>query len=236
LEITAAILAGGLGTRLRALAPNQPKALVQVRGRPFLACLLGQLESAGVRHAIVCTGYLAEAIEGVFGGRFGSVELEYSREAEPLGTGGAIRLALPRFRSPDVLVMNGDSYCRLDLAGFYDRHRARAAEATIGVVEVPDAGRFGRVVFDEHDRVERFEEKQAVGTAGWINAGVYVLKADWLQELAPAKPASLERDLFPRWIGRGLYADRCPGPFIDIGTPESYALAEAFFAPEEAAR
>ena len=104
-DITAAILAGGQGTRLRPVLADRPKVLAEVMGRPFLSYLLDQLSSAGARKVILCTGYMGDMVQEVYGGTYKSLHLLYSREDEPLDTGGALRLALPLIDSDCVLVM-----------------------------------------------------------------------------------------------------------------------------------
>src|SRR5690349_15097040 len=122
-ELTGAILAGGLGTRLRSVVSDRPKVLALVRGRPFLAYLLDQLGEADIRRVVLLTGYKGEQIEKTFGSRYGNIDLEYSAETEPLGTAGALRLALPKLFANatvagTVLMLNGDSFCAADLKGF----------------------------------------------------------------------------------------------------------------------
>src|SRR5690349_11866919 len=109
-DTTALILAGGLGTRLRSVVADVPKVLAPVHGRPFLACLLDQLADAGLTHAVLCTGYRADLVAAAFGTKYRNLTLDYSEETEPLGTGGALRLAIDRARSQTVLAMNGDSF------------------------------------------------------------------------------------------------------------------------------
>ena len=228
--ITAAILAGGLGMRLRSIVSDRPKVLAEVGGRPFVEYLLAGLDAAGIRHTVVCSGHMAQQIEETFGGRFGGVAIEYSQETEPLGTGGALRLALSRLHGRTVLVMNGDSYCHVELRSFVEFHHACRARASIAAVKVSDTARFGRLLIDDKGCVTQFEEKAEAGGPGRINAGVYLIEREAIEEIPSGRIVSIERDIFPQWIGRGLYACAAAGPFIDIGTPESYSLAETFFA------
>jgi NDP-sugar pyrophosphorylase family protein len=226
---TAAILAGGLGTRLRGVVADRPKVLAEVRGRPFLAFLLDQLRAAGVGRAVLCTGYRGEQVRAAFGDRHGSLDLAYSQEPLPLGTGGALRRALPLLPSDPILVLNGDSFCDADLEGFWNWHLSQRAAASLLLVRVPDTARYGRVQVQEDGRVLRFEEKADAGGPGWINAGIYLLRRSLVLEVPQGCTVSLERELFPAWIGRGLCGHASAGRFLDIGTPESYALAEQFF-------
>jgi D-glycero-alpha-D-manno-heptose 1-phosphate guanylyltransferase len=236
LSITnAAVLAGGLGTRLRSVVADTPKVLATIHRRPFLAHLLDQLAAAGIRKAVMCTGYRGEQIQLAFGDDYHGMQLVYSRETAPLGTGGALRLALPLIESDSVLVMNGDSYCDVPLPAVAKWHLGRRAEATMVLAAVDDTRRYGRVVVGKDNEVLAFEEKGAAAASGWINAGIYFLSRRFVEGIPPDGAVSIEREVFPGWIGRGLLGYPNTGRFLDIGTPESYAAAEEFFAPVEEA-
>src|SRR5687768_5619957 len=118
-HLTAVILAGGLGTRLRSVISDRPKVLARVLDRPFLTYLLDQLAAAGLNYVILCTGYLGEQVKAEFGTSYSSLRLAYSQEMVPLGTAGALQLALSLIPSETVLVLNGDSFCEVDLQRFY---------------------------------------------------------------------------------------------------------------------
>ena len=228
-HITVALLAGGLGTRLRPVVSDRPKVLAPIGTRPFLAYLLDQIAAAGCRSVVLCTGYLGEQIASAFGQNYGSLRIHYSQEQEPLGTGGALRLAMPRFESESVLVMNGDSYCGIDLSDYWDWHNRRQAATSMALARVMHSERYGSVRFDDASQIIEFSEKRNSGIA-WINAGIYFLGQEFLASIPQDGSVSLERDVFPRWVGRGLYGYRAPGPFLDIGTPEDFGAAEDFFA------
>ena len=232
--VTAVILAGGKGTRLSPRVSDRPKALAEIHGRPFLAWLLDRLHAAGIVQAVVCTGHLAEQIEAAFGPDYRGLRLAYSREAAPLGTGGALRLALPLLRTDPVLAFNGDSFADVDLAELVAWHATRGAAATLSLARVYDASRYGRVALDDAGRVVKFAEKSAEAESGWINAGVYALSRRLLDSIPPSREVSLEKEVFPTWVGRGLWGRQSPGRFIDIGTPESYAAAADFFEKSHA--
>lgn len=230
MAITGAILAGGLGTRLRAVVSDRPKVLAMVRGKPFLAYLLDQLMEGGVRDVVLLTGYRGEQIRDVFGRRFRSIRLEYSQEETPLGTAGAIRLALPKIATDTVLMMNGDSYCAADMCRFQAFHRQHSADASLMLTHVPDTSRFGKVETGPDGRVLRFLEKQDAGGDGWINAGLYLLRRELIEEVPAGQAVSIEREMFPAWSRAGkLFGHPAGGSFLDIGTPESYVAAEEFF-------
>src|SRR5262245_1827612 len=133
-SVTAAVLAGGLGTRLRSVVADRPKVLGEIAGRPFLGYLLEQLADAGLRSVVLCTGYMGDQVRAVFGGSHRGLRLLYSEEPSPLGTGGAIRLAVGQVVSSSVLVLNGDSYCETDLGAFWRAHRAAGSRATLLLV------------------------------------------------------------------------------------------------------
>lgn len=224
-DLDAVILAGGLGTRLRSVVADRPKVLAEVGGRPFLQLLLDQIAATGIRRTVLCTGYLGDQVEARLGASYNGVALRYSREDEPLGTGGALRLALPKITSPAVLVLNGDSFCEWDPDDLYGSHRRNGARGTMLLVQVSDARRFGRVVMDEAGRIVGFTEKSDDPSPALINAGIYILERDVIERLEAGKPLSLERDVFPALIGHGLYGHRTGGQLWDIGIPEAYAQA-----------
>jgi D-glycero-alpha-D-manno-heptose 1-phosphate guanylyltransferase len=229
-DVTAAILAGGLGTRLRSRVADRPKVLAPVQGRPYLSYLLDQLAAARVRRVVLLTGYRAEQVRAAFGADYAGMRLVYSAEPAPLGTGGALRHALPYISSPTCLLLNGDSYCDVPLSAFWDFHARRAADASLVLTRQDDCSRFGRIHVAPNDRIARFEEKPQGGGPGWVNAGIYLIQRAVIEEILPDRPLSLERDLLPGWLDRRLLcAFVCRGRFLDIGTPESYSRAEALF-------
>lgn len=231
-HLTAAILVGGFGTRLRPVVADRPKVLAEVRGRPFLAYLLDQTVAAGLRSVVLCTGYMGDRVQAIFGDTYGGLYLAYSQEAAPLGTAGALRLALPLFASDPVLIMNGDSFCDANLQAFWTWHSAKRANGTIRLIKASDTKRYGRVRMDAEGLVLSFNEKSDNSEAGWINAGIYLISRRLLLTIPVDRAVSLEQEMFPAWIGQGLYGYRDAGRFLDIGMPEAYAAAEQFFAPD----
>ncbi|HUE17341.1 MAG TPA: nucleotidyltransferase family protein [Planctomycetaceae bacterium] len=247
-DVTGAILAGGLGTRLRSVVSDRPKVLAPVHGKPFLAHLLDQLQEAGVERVVLMTGYRGEQIAEAFGDRYRNLSLSYSVETEPLGTAGALRLALPKLfpasfsalkltpdsgrRTPHaVLVLNGDSYCDAELMQFRAFHEQERADGSLVLAHVADTSRFGKVETTTGQRLERFLEKQEAGGPGSINAGIYLLNRELIAEIPAGRAVSIEREMFPAWLRtRRLLGYPAEGAFLDIGTPESYRAAEDFFA------
>jgi len=228
MDLTAVILAGGMGTRLREVVPDLPKALAPVKGRPFLSYLLEQVERAGLLTAVLCIGYEGAEVQKVFGRYFNGLELFYSQEEQPLGTAGALRAALPLVKTAWWLVMNGDSYCDVDLSQLHVIAMLDKRPSIV-LTQVEDTSRYGQVTMDDDDRILRFEEKQQQGSAGWINAGIYLIPAEYIKEIPAGREVSLEKEMFPVWVERGLFGIKSNGAFIDIGIPESYADAKRFF-------
>jgi NDP-sugar pyrophosphorylase family protein len=163
------------------------------------------------------------------------MRLLYSEEPFPLGTAGAVRRALPKLAESTILLLNGDSYCAVDIAAFREFHERMNAQASLALAQVPSASRYGGVLAEPSGRVKRFAEKTSARSE-WINAGIYLLERSLLEQIPVGQPLSLERDMFPSWVEGGLvYGFRCSGRFLDIGTPEAYAEA-AFFFPAQRAR
>lgn len=228
--MTGIVLAGGLGTRLRTVLPDTPKPLAPVEGRPFLFFLLEQLTRAEVSPLILCTGHLASQVRVEIGTEYNAAPILYSEEEHPLGTGGALRLAWRKYpETAPWLVMNGDSYVDIDLTALLDSHRRSGLAATIAAVRVQDARRYGTLDWSEDLRIAAFREKSGAPGPSWINGGIYVLESGFLNALPDRAPLSLETEAFPAWIPHGIHAFASEARFIDIGTPESYALAQRFF-------
>ena len=229
-NIPVLILAGGLGTRLRSVVADKPKALAPIMGKPFLEIQIELLKDQGATHFVLCVGYLSQQISDTFGdgSKFG-VRIDYSEERDQLrGTAGAIKLAQP-FIKDRALVLNGDTYLDFDHNELVARHLAEikfGAKATCTLARLDNASRFGTVILDEHDHyVAGFLEKN-INNHGpaWLNAGAYMLERSFVEAIAPDKIVSLEREIFPNLITKGgkIAATLSSNPFYDIGTPEDY--------------
>jgi D-glycero-alpha-D-manno-heptose 1-phosphate guanylyltransferase len=227
--VTAAILAGGLGTRLRSVVADRPKVLAPVAGRPYLAHLLDQLYTACADDVVLLTGYGADQVRAAFGDAYRGMTLRYSVEPEPLGTGGAVRHAADLFTRDAVLLLNGDSYCAVDLARLVVTAQ-NAGQVGVALAHVDDVGRYGAVGIGPAGRVTAFAEKGGATGEGWINAGIYAIPRERVADIPAGRAVSLEREVLPRWVSDPGIRGVPGGRFIDIGTPESFAAAEAFFA------
>jgi NDP-sugar pyrophosphorylase family protein len=227
-DVPALVLVGGRGLRLRPVVPNLPKVLAEVKNRPFLMYLLDQIAATPIRKVVLCTGYRGDAIRHRIGDSYRGLRIFYSRENRPLGTGGALRKALTVVAADHLLVMNGDSYCGVDIGKFWEWYQKRQADVALVLARVQDGNRYGTVELGSDDRITGFSEKTG-RREGWINAGVYLMKFSLLQALPEDTPFSIEYDLFPQWVTRRFFGYKNRHRFIDIGTPEAYAQADAFF-------
>jgi len=220
----ALILAGGEGTRLRPLTSTVPKPVVPLVDRPFIAFMLDWLRGHGVDDVVMSCGHLASGVRNVLGdGSAHGVRLRYVEEPQPLGTGGAVKFA-ESLLDERFLMLNGDVLTDLDISAQLALHDARDASATLALTPVEDPSTYGLVHTLDDGEVTAFVEKPApdqIDTRN-ISAGIYVLERSVLELLEPDQPASIERDVFPRLVGEGLYAYVGDGYWLDIGTPERY--------------
>lgn len=226
----AIILAGGFGTRLRGIVDGVPKPLAPVAGRPFLAWLLDRLAASDIRRCILATGYMAEVIESVVGTRWHGMEVAYSVETEPLGTGGAISLAATRLQGRCVHVLNGDTWLAYSPQALERATRERGATIGMALAKVDDVGRYGAVECDSRGMVAGFREKGEHG-AGVINAGCYFLDEAALVALPSQAAFSFEREVLePSVLAGRVVGIAETAEFIDIGVPEDYRRAQSQFA------
>ena len=246
----AILLCGGMGTRLRSVVSDRPKPMADICGKPFLQYLLEMLRDKGITEVIFALGYMGEMIEEYFqdGSAFG-LKIAYSYEEEPLGTGGAIRNALPKILEEEVLVLNADTYFPMDYQGLLRFHQENDGDFSLATRAVPDISRYGAVRRDATGWILAWNEKlgdggqqlgegskqpiegnaqQAVSSshktlAGEINGGIYVMKKSLIAEIPEGKQ-SLEQDCIPKWLSEGKRIFGLPfeGYFMDIGIPKDY--------------
>jgi mannose-1-phosphate guanylyltransferase len=220
----ALILAGGEGTRLRPLTSTVPKPVVPLVDRPFIRFMLDWLRSHGVDDVVMSCGHLASGVRNVLGdGSAFGIRLRYVEEPRPLGTGGALKYA-ESLLDERFLMLNGDVLTDMDLTAQMAQHQQTGATATLALTPVEDPSAYGLVRTRPGGAVTEFVEKPApdqIDTHN-ISAGAYVLESSVLEMLEPEQPASIERDVFPRLVGEGLYGYVSDGYWLDIGTPERY--------------
>ena len=231
-DLNVLILAGGLGSRLRSVVSDVPKPLAPINGKPYLTYLLHYLSRFGIRRAMISTGYMAEKIEQGLGKHCEGIDLIYSREEYPLGTGGAVALALKKIHNSHIMIMNGDSFVCFDPVKLYIDFLMNDPEQN-GVIlgaNVKDASRYGALDIAPNGCLEGFQEKGNTNV-GMINAGVYLFSTRMLNTTLPETSVfSLEKDYFPNLIAeRRLFVSGTECELLDIGLPVSLAYAQHFF-------
>jgi len=218
------VLAGGFGTRLRQVVPDLPKPMALISGRPFLEILLTDLAKKGFGRIVLSLGFMAEKIISHFGDNFLGMQIVYVIEKSPLGTGGAIKLAMLQCKEDHVFIFNGDTFFDLEVDAVESQWQSRSFPIIVGL-EVPDTKRYGRLLIDGA-QVKGFSEKNTRGP-GLINAGCYVFNRKQLDAYPVQIPFSLETDYFSKVIYStpfDLFVTS--GCFIDIGVPEGYMRAQ----------
>jgi D-glycero-alpha-D-manno-heptose 1-phosphate guanylyltransferase len=222
----AIILAGGLGTRLRGVVPDLPKPMAAVAGKPFLAWQIEYLIQCGVTRFILSVGYKAQTIREYFGNEYCGKTIVYVEESEPLGTGGAIRLALKQAEQERVFVLNGDSLCHTNFTQLRQLNKGNPGGVGIVVKHVDNAGRYGAITFDSETKlVTSFGEKSS-SAPGFINAGIYDIPVRLCDEVEDQIPFAFETAVIQKLVSSNLYACKSDIFFIDIGIPEDFSRAQ----------
>jgi mannose-1-phosphate guanylyltransferase len=225
----ALVLVGGEGTRLRPLTLTQPKPAIQLVDRPFIRFMVDWLARHGVDRVVMACGFRAQDLRSALGDEIpGGPDIEYLQEDEPLGTAGPVRLAADAgLLGERFVVLNGDVLTDLDLSALRQAHADTGATATLALYPVDDPVSYGLVRRAENGEVSEFVEKPdpAEIDTDEINAGAYVLEREIVDLIPPGRSVSIEREVFPRLVGNGLYGLRLEGYWMDIGTPERYLQA-----------
>lgn len=222
--MNALILAGGFGTRLRSVVDSIPKPLAPINGHPFLEIIINNLKKMGIKEITLCVHYMADKIHDYFGdGSNWGVEISYSVEKQPLGTGGAIGL-LRNTISSTFCVLNADSYMDINYSDFLAAHKKDNAIASIAITKVEDPSRYGQVCLGETNRIVKIIEKGICNINSYINAGFYIFEPTVFDYIEKDKFVSFEKEVLPSMIfsGEKIIGFMEIDNFFDIGTPEDY--------------
>jgi mannose-1-phosphate guanylyltransferase len=225
--VQAVILVGGEGTRLRPLTSTVPKPVVPLVDRPFIAYMLQWLAEHGVDDVIMSCGFLATSVRNVLGdGSAYGLRLRFVEEPDPRGTAGALKYA-ESMLDERFLMLNGDVLTDIDLSAQIAQHERTGAKATLALVPVEDPSAYGLVHLDPQNAVLDFVEKPSPDQidTNLISAGAYVLDREVLELVPPDRKVSIEREVWPRLVGSGLYGYASESYWLDIGTPERYLKA-----------
>ncbi|MCY7421972.1 MAG: nucleotidyltransferase family protein [Chitinophagaceae bacterium] len=222
----AIILAGGLGTRLRDAVPDLPKCMAPVNGKPFLSYVIDHLIDEGITHFIFALGYKSEHIIDFINKEYPTILHKISIEEEPLGTGGAIKLACLHAKEKSVLIANGDTLFKIDVDELASFNTLSGANCTLSLKYLENFDRYGVVEINEDCAITSFKEK-ALYKSGLINGGMYALNVHkFLEEELPEK-FSFEKDYLEAFFAnRRMFGIEQECYFIDIGIPGDYERAQ----------
>jgi D-glycero-alpha-D-manno-heptose 1-phosphate guanylyltransferase len=226
----AIILAGGFGTRLREVLENTTKPMAPINGKPFLEFQLNYLKNFGINRVVMAVGYLSEQIVEHFQSSFNGIEIVYTHEENPLGTGGGIKFAFTKIKGKEAVVVNGDTLFDIDLVDFYKFHNSKRSNFSLALRQLDDVGRFGSVIIDKESKITEFAEKGQFEGKGLINGGVYIINADFFQTIDLPEKFSLENDVFEKYYKKGMFfGEVFTDYFLDIGIPSDYEKAQYDF-------
>lgn len=223
------ILCGGLGKRLSPIIYDRPKVLAKIGNTTFLDILINNISSQGLKNIILCIGHLKDHIKRHFdyndNYNHKSYNIKFSEEEEPLGTGGALKNAIPLIRNDAFIAMNGDSICNVDFRDLVNFHINKNALLSMVLVRSLTSKDFGTAILNNSQRIISFNEKPINTKESLINTGIYIMQKDILYHMPKRESFSLEYDLFPKLCNDRFYGFITEGDVIDIGTPERYEKA-----------
>jgi D-glycero-alpha-D-manno-heptose 1-phosphate guanylyltransferase len=220
------ILAGGLGTRLRSVVRDVPKPMAPVAGRPFIEHQLRFLASTGFKSVVIALGYRGDVIKQHFKKDFMGIQIDYSSEATPLGTGGAIVNAVKAKRlDGNLVVLNGDTFFPISIESMMLDHIKNSADVTLAIFRDKSFGRYSGLCLDDKMKVLRSD----ADTSEYKSAGIYIFSHNivGLLRSKELKKISFEEDIGPKLISNyNVYGYAESAPFIDIGIPEDFDKAQ----------
>jgi mannose-1-phosphate guanylyltransferase len=231
------ILAGGVGTRMRPLSCTRPKLLFPILNKPLLDITLEQLTHIGVDGVVLAVKFMANMFMQRYGEKMYNINISYSLEKTPMGTGGAIKYAEDKIGHDEpFLVLNGDIFTTLDYGALIKKHKESNAVATVALYRVKDPSRYGTVKLKKNNQITQFVEKAPLGQepSNLINAGVYVLDPKVFNYIPASKTFSIEREVFPKLAAEGkMFGHEFKEIWIDIGKPIDYIRANRMLFDSE---
>lgn len=229
-DMDAVILCGGMGTRLSSIVNDRPKPMAQIDKRPFLDILIEYISGFGFKRFILCAGFKSEFVREYYNNKQMVSEILISEEKSPLGTAGAIKNAEVMIHSDTFMVLNGDSFCPVDIENFVDYHKDKNAVVSVVLAEDKTRKDGGNVVIDDMCRICDFVEKSDKCESGYINAGIYCFQKELLDLIPVNQKCSLEYDIFPKLSEKRFFGFVTDKPMLDIGIPERYRMAQEFIS------
>jgi len=228
-DIDVVILCGGKGSRLQQVVNDRPKPMADINGRPFLDIILDYYYSFGFSKFILCLGYKADFITTYYQNKKNKYEILFSAENKVLGTAGALKNAEELIHSNSFFVINGDSFCPINLTHFLDFHCNKKAQISIALTTSNDVKEYGQIILDSSCKVVNFVEKSEKKVLAYINTGIYIFNKKIFLDIPANNKFSIEYDLFPAFLNNRFYGFKTNTEFIDIGTPERYEYAKKKF-------
>lgn len=221
----AIVLAGGFGTRLKSVISDIPKPMAPVNGKPFLTYILDFLQKNDVTRVILAVGYMHQVIQKHFGDAYKNIELLYSIEDEPLGTGGAIKKALEITQEKSVYILNGDTFFDINLKELKLKQDSKLA---MSLKQMKNFARYGSVEIDDDGCIKTFKEK-VFTKQGYINGGIYLMTKDIFSAFLLPYNFSFEKFMEDNFKTLNISTKVFDDYFIDIGIPEDYEKAKNIF-------
>lgn len=227
--MTAIILAGGFGTRLQSVVRDVPKPMADINGKPFLEYLFQYLSKYNISDVVLSVGYKQEIIKDYFGNKYKNINIKYSCEDTPLGTGGAIKKAFSLIETDDsILVINGDTFFDVNLDNLTNKTIKNNFDIVMSLKELKDFDRYGSVIVEDNIIMD-FQEKKFI-TKGYINCGVYVIRKQIFDNMEALNNFSFEEFLKSNLSNLAAYSHISNDSyFIDIGIPDDYTKAQIDF-------
>lgn len=236
LDIDFLILCGGQGRRLKTITHGVPKPMAPIKKRPFLDYLMEHIFLSGGRRVVLLTGYQKEFIKAHYlNSPFRKkIEIQFSEESTPLGTGGALKKAASLIRHPDFFVINGDTFCEIPFHDMLKFHLEKKSLLTVAVTkgnERDDVGvlRMHQMTYRLQGFLEKGIKEREPLSPKWMNTGTYLINQRLFDFFPKRKEISLEYDVFPNCVLENTYGYPFFGKFIDIGIPERYHAALSLF-------
>lgn len=222
----AIILAGGLGTRLRSVIGEIPKPMADINGKPFLEYFLDYLIMQGIEKICLSVGYNHQIIQNYFKNGYKTIEIIYSIEDEPLGTGGAVKKAINLIEDDNIFIFNGDTFFNINLKELYKFHVLNNSILTIAMKHIKDNINYGSIVIDNKNKITNFKEK-IISKNKLINGGIYLLNKNKFITFGLPDKFSFEKDFLEKvYATHPVYGLEYESYFIDIGIPDNYERAK----------
>ncbi len=218
------VLAGGFGSRLNSHLMGNPKPIVDINGKPFLYYLFNYLKKNNVKKIILSVFYKYEKIINLFGHDYEGIDIVYSIDPSPLGTGGALKNAVKHVNSKNAIIVNGDTYYDIDLNKLFKKHINNQNDITMAVKPMKNFTRYGSVDIDSDNNVIKFMKKKKQ-VFGYIDGGIMCINKNIFRDYNKKK-FSFNDFISSNLIAFGVKAIKFDNSFIDIGTPDDYNKAK----------